>query len=104
MALPAEREVQGLIPVSSVGFFSSGELFHDLHELGIFLLHCPLSTFSPELCKPQVRLSWSHRLWSEKFHASVAVPAAPVRIPNQRLLVPNVLSVTSIVNDRAIMK
>ena len=31
--------------------------------------------------------SWSHRLRPKKLHASVAVPAAPVRVPSQRLYV-----------------
>ena len=48
--------------------------------------------------------SWSHRLRPKKVHASVAVPAAPVRVPSQRPLSPSVTSVTSVANDRVIMK
>ena len=35
----------------------------------------------------------------KKLHASVAVPAAPVRLPSQRPLAPSVVSVTSVAND-----
>ena len=48
--------------------------------------------------------SWSHRLRPKKLHTSVAVPAAPVRVPCQRPLAPSVASVTSVANDRVIMK
>ena len=44
--------------------------------------------------------SWSHRLRSKKLHASVALPAAPVRAPSQRPLAPSVASVTSVANDK----
>ena len=44
--------------------------------------------------------SWSQRLWPKKLHASVAVPAAPVRVPNQRPLAPSVASVTSVANNK----
>ena len=39
--------------------------------------------------------SWSHRLRPKKLHASVAVPAAPVRVPSQKPLAPNVASITN---------
>ena len=44
--------------------------------------------------------SWSHRLRPKKLHSSVAVPAAPVRVPSQRPLAPSVASVTSVANDK----
>ena len=44
--------------------------------------------------------SWSHRLQPKKLHISVAVPAAPVRVPSQRSLAPSVASVTSVANDK----
>ena len=34
------------------------------------------------------------------FHASVAVPAAPIRVPSQMPLAPSVTSVTSVANDK----
>ena len=40
----------------------------------------------------------------KKFQTSVAVPPAPVWVPGQRPLVPSVASVTSMANDRMIMK
>ena len=43
---------------------------------------------------------WSHRLRPKKLHASVTVPAAPVRVPSQRPLAPSVVSVTSVANDK----
>ena len=43
--------------------------------------------------------SWSHRLRPKKLHASVAVPAAPVRVPSQRPLAPSVASIMSVAND-----
>ena len=36
----------------------------------------------------------------KKLQASVAVPAAPVRVPSQRPLAPSVASVTSFANDK----
>ena len=36
----------------------------------------------------------------KKLSASVAVPPAPVRVPSQRPLAPNVGSVTSVANDK----
>ena len=36
----------------------------------------------------------------KKLHASVAVPAAPVRVPSQMSLAPSVTSVTSVANDK----
>ena len=36
----------------------------------------------------------------KKLLVSMAVPAAPVRIPSQRSLAPSVVSVTSVVNDK----
>ena len=42
--------------------------------------------------------SWSHSLRPKKLHASVAVPAAPVKVPSQRPLAPNVASVTLVAN------
>ena len=44
--------------------------------------------------------SCSHRLRPKKLHASVAVPAAPLRVPSQRPLTPSVTSVTSVANDK----
>ena len=44
--------------------------------------------------------SWSHRLQPKKLHASMAVPAALVRVPSQRSLTPSVASVTSVANDK----
>ena len=44
--------------------------------------------------------SWSHRLWPKKLNASVAVPAAPVRVSSQRPLAPSVASVTLVANDK----
>ena len=43
--------------------------------------------------------SWSHRLRPEKLQASVAVPAAPVRVPSQRPLAPSVTSVANAKGD-----
>ena len=37
---------------------------------------------------------------AKKLRASVAVPAAPVRVPSQRPLSPSVASVTSVANDK----
>ena len=42
---------------------------------------------------------WSHGLRPKKLLASVAVPAAPVRVPSQRLLAPSIASATSVAND-----
>ena len=42
--------------------------------------------------------SWSRRLRPKKLHASVAVPAAPVRVPSQRPLASSVASITSVAN------
>ena len=36
----------------------------------------------------------------KKFQANVAMPPAPVRVPNQRPLAPSVTSVTSVTNDK----
>ena len=36
----------------------------------------------------------------KKLHACVVVPAAPVRVPSQRPLAPNVASVTSVANSK----
>ena len=44
---------------------------------------------------------WSHKLRPKKLHASVAVPAAPVRVPSQRPLAPSVPSVTSVADDKS---
>ena len=41
-----------------------------------------------------------YRLRTKKLHASVAVPPAPVRVPNQRTLAPGVTSVTYVANDK----
>jgi hypothetical protein len=42
---------------------------------------------------------WSHGLRPKKLSVSVAMPTAPIRVPSQRPLAPNVTSVTSIAND-----
>ena len=39
----------------------------------------------------------------KKIHASVAVPAASVRVPGERPLAPSVASVTSVANNRVIL-
>ena len=36
----------------------------------------------------------------KKLIISVAVPPAPVRVPSQRPLIPSVVSVTSVANDK----
>ena len=36
----------------------------------------------------------------KKLSVSVAVPPAPVRVPSERPLVPSVVSVTSVANDK----
>ena len=41
---------------------------------------------------------WSHGLRPKKLLVSVAVPLAPVPVPSQRPLAPNVASVTSVAN------
>jgi hypothetical protein len=43
---------------------------------------------------------WSHGLRPIKLSVSMAVPPAPVRVPNQRPLAPSVASVTSDANDK----
>ena len=43
---------------------------------------------------------WSHGLRSNKLSVSVAVPPAPVRVPNQKPLAPSVATVTSVANDK----
>ena len=53
-----------------------------------------------EIIKKLFLPSWSHRLRPKKLHASVVVPAAHVRVPNQRPLAPSVTSVTSVANDK----
>ena len=45
---------------------------------------------------------WGQR--TKKFQTSVAVPPAPVWVPSQRPLAPSVTSVTSVANDKVIMK
>ena len=50
----------------------------------------------------QFGLAWK-KPWGcgqKKFQTSVPVPAAPVRVPSQRPLVPSVASVTSVANDK----
>ena len=37
---------------------------------------------------------------AKELHASVVVPAAPVRVPSQMPLAPSVASVTSVANDK----
>ena len=44
------------------------------------------------------------RLRPKKFQTSVAVPAAPVRVPSQRPLAPSFASVMSVANDKDDMK
>ena len=48
--------------------------------------------------------SWSHGLRPKMLPASVAVPSAPVQVPNQRPLAPSATPVTTVTNDRLIMK
>ena len=45
---------------------------------------------------------WSHGLRPKKLSVSEAVPPAPVRVPSQRPLAPNVASVTSVANDKGL--
>ena len=47
---------------------------------------------------------WSHGLWPKKLSVSVAVPPAPVQVPNRRPLAQSVASVTLVANDKDIMK
>ena len=57
----SDQEVSGSIPDSSLGFFSSGELFYGTYRLAVPVFQYPWSLFCPMLsteqaafCLPQV--------------------------------------------------
>ena len=51
MSLLSYQGIPGSIPGSSVGFFSSGELFHGMYRMGIFVsMFCPVSSGRPSNC------------------------------------------------------
>jgi hypothetical protein len=47
--IPTNEEVLDLFSSSAVRFFSTGELFHDMYRMGIFVFQFNLSMFCPEL-------------------------------------------------------